>query len=236
MSISNPSQYECDNTQRGDLIIVRPRHALYKWYRSRFQKDKIKLKIRKNWDTDEKIEVYQEDCTLIFSWEVLGKSEYLNEIPYFIGFNNRYIQKGNMLQRMQFGSENVSIVLKNGFSILIPTSSFREGLEKLDNARRGIDENRQVQEALRFARYKGDFFKNRCNELNLSEWSITYCNVCGNPIKIKFDKEEPYVVNTCKCGNMQVASEPITWDVVAFWFNRQTQKPVIDRYKEFWKI
>lgn len=236
MAITNPSQYDCDNAQKGDLIIIKPRLAIYKWYRARFQKYKTKLKVRKDWNSDERIEAYQEDCTLIFSWEIQGRSEYNDEIPYYTGLNNKYFQYGKKLKLLQFGSENVSIVLKGGFSILIPTTAFRTGLDRLDNARKYIDENRQIQEALKFARYKGDFFKRKCEELDLKEWTITYCNVCGEPVKIKFDKEEPYVENTCKCGNMLVKNETINWDTVAYWYNRQIQKPYVDAYKEFWKI
>ena len=41
---------------------------------------------------------------------------------------------------------------------------------------------------------------------------------------------------TCKCGNMSVKSEYITWDVVAYWFNSQTQRQVVNKYKEFWNM
>lgn len=236
MAISNPSQYECDNAQKGDLVFIRKRSSIYKWYRKWFLKDKIKINIRKDWETEERVTVYQEDCTLLFSWEIQGKSEYLDEVPYYIGFKTNFIKSGNLLKKLQFGSENICIVLKSGFSILIPTSAIRNGLNKMDNVRKDIDENRQIQQALKFARYKGDFFKKRCKELELTEWTISYCIVCGNSVKIKFDKEEPYIENCCDCGNMMVKSEPITWDTVAFWYNSRTQQPVIDKYKEFWKI
>lgn len=236
MSIISPSQYECDNSQKGDLVVIRNRPKLYKWFRKHFQKDKIILKIKKNWTSDEVVEAYQEDCTLIFSWEIQGKSEFEDEIPYYIGYNNRFVPYGKRLKKLQFGSENISIMLKSGFSILIPTSYIRTGLDKLEAARRGVDEDRQIEQALKFARYKGDFFERRSKELNIKEWTISYCIVCGNPVKIMFDEEKPRIDNTCTCGNMVVESEPITWNTVAFWFNSRTQQPVIDKYKEFWKI
>lgn len=236
MSITNPSQYECDNAQPGDLFFIKHRGIIYRWYRDKFLKDKIKVYINENWNTDKKIPVYQEDCTLIFKWELQGRSEFENEVPYYIGFNNKYISYGKRLKRLQFGSENVSIILKGGFSILIPIEFIRNGLLKLDNTRQYIDRERQVHTALRFARYKGDFFKKRCAELNLSEWDISYCTLCGKPLKFKFDKEEPYMENQCTCGNMILKDEPINWDTVAYWFNSQTHQPFIDKYKEFWKI
>lgn len=236
MSIINPSQYDCDNSQKGDLVIIKRRPKLYKWYRDRFLKDKIKLKIRQRWDSDDRIEVYQEDCTLVFKWEIQGKSEYVNEVPYILGFNNKYSKYGKRLQTIQFGSENISIVTKHGLSLLIPTMYVRSGLDKLDNTRKNIDEERQIQQALKFARYKGDFFKKRCKELNLDGWSISYCSVCGKPLRIEFDKEEPYINNTCDCGNTVVENKDITWNTVAYIFNSQTQQYCANRYKEFWKI
>ena len=58
MSIINPSQYDCDNSQKGDLILVKPRPLWYKWYRKNFQKDKIILKVRKDWNSEDHIDVY----------------------------------------------------------------------------------------------------------------------------------------------------------------------------------
>lgn len=236
MSICNPSQYECDNMKQGDLIVVQNRPLLYKWYRAHFQKDKLILNLRKDWNTSEKVKAYQEDCTLLFSWEILGKSEFIDEVPYFTGYDEKYIKGTKKLHKLQFGSENISIVLKSGLSILIPTNKVRAGLDKMDNTRQTIDEQRQIQQALKFARYKGDFFKQRQKELNKDEWIINYCIVCGNPIKIKFGEENPQVENTCNCGNMVVKNEPIDWDTVAYWFNRQINPIVIKKYKKFWEI
>lgn len=236
MSIINPSQYDCDNSQQGDMIVIKPRPAFYKWYRSKFLKDKIKLKVRKDWNTDDRIEVYQEDCTLLFSWEIQGTSEYKDEVPYYIGYNSRFLKYGRRLKLIQFGSENVNIVLKHGLSILIPTCYVRNGLDKLENTRKNIDTKRQIQQALKFTRYNGEFFQKRCNELDIKNWSVTYCPICGNSVNIEFDKEEPYINNTCKCGNMLTDSESITWDMVAYIFNSQTQEIIANKYKEFWKI
>lgn len=236
MSIINPSQYDCDNSQKGDLILVKPRPLWYKWYRKNFQKDKIILKVRKDWNSEDHIDVYQEDCTLIFNWEIQSRCDFKDEVPYYVGIDNKYLKHGKYLSNLQFGSENISIVLKSGLSVLIPTSYIRDGIRKLDEVKKSFDDNRQIQEALKFAKYKGDFFEKRCKELNLKEWSISYCNVCGKPINIKFDKDVPYVENECDCGNMKVEDEDITWDTVAYWYNRQILKPCINKYKEFWKI
>lgn len=236
MPIIRPSQYDCDNAEKGDMVAIKPRPFLYKWYRKNFQKDKVILKIRKNWDSDERVEAYQEDCTLLFSWEILGRCEFNNEVPYSIGINNKYFKKRRILKSLQFGCENICMILDDGLSILIPTENFRRGIQKIDSIIKSVDINRQVQESLKFARYKGDFFKKRQQELNISEWNISYCSVCGKPVKIKFDNEEPRVDNTCECGNMLIESEPITWDMVAYWYNSQVIKPAMNKNKEFWKI
>lgn len=236
MSIISPSQYDCDNAQKGDLVVVKRRPMIYRWYRKNFLKDKVKIKIRLRWDSEERIEVYQEDCALIFKWEIQGKSEFKNEVPYHLGYNSKYFKSVKKLQTLQIGSENISIVLNNGLSLLIPTSYMRNGLNKLDTAMRDIDEERQVQQAIKFAKYKGEFFKKRCKELNLDGWTISYCNVCGNPVRIEFNKEEPYVNNTCDCGNVVVKNEDIDWDTVAYIFNSQVQPHYASKYKEFWKI
>ena len=132
MAINSPSQYECDNMKQGDLISVRQRNSLYKWYRKNFLKDKIILNIRKDWSSDERIKVYQEDCTLLFSWELLGKCEFKNEVPYFIGYNGKFIRRVKRLKILQFGSENINIVLNSGLSILINLQDIKEIFSKRD--------------------------------------------------------------------------------------------------------
>lgn len=236
MSIPKPSQYECDNMQNGDIVMVQRRPFLYKWFRDTFQKDKIKIKIRPVLTSDDRIEVYQEDCTLVFSWEINGKSEYNDEVPYYIGYNGRFSKKINKLPTLQVGSENTYIMLQNKLSILIPTTYLRDAINKMDNVRNNIDVERQMQQAIKFSRYKGDFFKKRCKELNLSEWVLTYCSICGNSVKIKFDNDKLHIVNTCDCGNTQILEEDITWDTVAYLFNSQVQPLIAKKYKEFWKI
>lgn len=236
MPIIRPSQYECDNANKGDMVVIKPRPFLYKWYRKNFQKDKVILNIRKSWDSDERIKAYQEDCTLLFNWEILSRCEFNNEVPYNIGINNKYFKKRMTLKSLQFGCENICIILDSGLSILIPTENFKRGIQKVDSTIKNIDINRQVQESLKFSRYKGDFFKKQQQKLDIKEWNISYCSVCGNPVKIKFDKESPYVENTCSCGNMFIENESITWDMVAYWYNSQVIKPAINKNKEFWNI
>lgn len=236
MPIVRPSQYDCDNAEKGDMIAIKPRPFLYKWYRKNFLKDKIILKVRKSWDSDDKIEAYQEDCTLLFSWELLSRCEFNNDVPYNIGINNKYFRKRRTLKSLQFGCENMCMILDNGLSILIPVENIKRGIQKVEDISKTVNINKQVQESLKFARYKGEFFKKRQQELEIKEWNISYCSVCGKPVRIGFDKEEPYVENTCDCGNMLIESEPITWDMVAYWYNSQVVKPAMNKNKEFWKI
>lgn len=236
MAINQPSQYECDKAEPGDTIIIRKRNFLYRWYRDIFQKHKIKLKVRKDWTSNERIECYQEDCTLLYKWEVQGQVSYDDEIPYRTGYRGTILGSAKKLNKVKFGSENILFILHSGLTFIVPTSLIRDGLSKMDNIRNNIDLDRQVHEALKFARFKGDYFKNKCAELNKEYWPISYCSVCGDPVKIEFREEGPYVNNTCKCGNMSVKSEYITWDVVAYWFNSQTQRQVVNKYKEFWNM
>lgn len=236
MSIVNPSQYDCDNMEQGDMIVVKYRNPIYKWYRDKFQTDKIKIHVRVNWDTDEKVERYQEDCTLLFSWEILGKCDMKDTVPYFTGYNNKLIKIPKKLQNLQFGTENTQLTLKSGINILLPTQYIREGITKLDSITSAVDEQRQIKQALKFARYNGEFFKKKVQELDIKIWDISYCNVCGKSISIDFSNEEPHIYNRCECGNTKLQEEDINYDMVAYWYNRQVVDVIRNRYKEFWKI
>lgn len=236
MSMPNPSQYDCDNMKQGDMIVVTYRNPLYRWYRDRFHSDKIKIKVRVSWDSDEKVERYQEDCTLLFSWEVLSRYDIEDTVPYYLGYNNNILKIPKKLQDLQFGLENTKLTLKSGITILLPTQYLRTGITKLDEIGNSIDEKRQIEQALKFARYNGEFFKNRVQELNIKLWDISYCNVCGKPISIDFSKDNPHIYNKCECGNTKITEEDINFDVVAYWYNRQISDVVRSKYKEFWKI
>lgn len=236
MAIVNPSQYDCDNMEQGDLIVVKYRNPIYKWYRSNFQKDKIKIKIRVNWGSNEIQEAYQEDCTLLFSWEVYGKYEMKDTVPYYLGYKNRFIKLNKKFQNIVFGNENINLILKNGLSILVPTRQIREGIRQLDTTTGSINEQKQVKEALKFARYNGDFFEKRVKELDIKSWDISYCTLCGKPTRIDFSNDKPHIYNECDCGYVKTKDEEVNYDVVAYWYNRQVVDVIKNRYKEFWKI
>ena len=236
MAVNSPSQYECDNAEKGDMIIVKYRNPIYKWYRKNFLKNKVIINVRKDWNSDIKIKQYQEDCVLIYSWELQSKVSYDNEVPYFLGYNDLFIKHTKNLKMMHIGLENVSITLSGGMSILIPTKYFRDGLNKIDSIIQSTNEQRLIREQLKFARYKGSFFEKRQKELGVNEWILTYCSVCGNPIKIEFNGNTPHISNTCTCNNMVIKEEDITWDMVAYWYNRQTSDIIKSQYKEFWKM
>lgn len=236
MSIKNPSQYQCDNMQQGDILFVQHRSPFYKWYRKNYQKDKTIIYARKYFDSDNKVPYYQEDCTLFFSWEIWSRYVEKEKVPYNIGIKDILLKKVKTLNKLQVGIENISIELQSGVTLLLPTNSIRHAISKMDELRTNIDIERQVKESLRFARYNGEFFKRKSAELNLREWNISYCPVCGKPIKIKFKKGEPYLKNACVCGNMLVKDNKLQWNDVAYWFNRQLPGITLNRYKEYWKI
>ena len=57
MSIQQPSQYQVNNMEQGDIIFVRKQKLLYRIFRKLFL-DKPKIKVRKSWDTENEYNIY----------------------------------------------------------------------------------------------------------------------------------------------------------------------------------
>ena len=88
MPIMNPSQYDCDNMEIGDVVFIKPRSFLYRFIRNHFYKDKLKIKVRDGWNEPTKYKIYyQEDCTLMYAWDIACMKQYENCVPVI--YSNR---------------------------------------------------------------------------------------------------------------------------------------------------
>ena len=54
-----PSQYDCNNMNKDDMIMIKPKNSLYKWYRRNFLQNKIILKLNPNQNNLKVNEAYQ---------------------------------------------------------------------------------------------------------------------------------------------------------------------------------
>ena len=111
-----PSQYDCDNMDKDDMIMIKSKNVLYKWYRKNFMKDKIILKLNPNQNNLEVNEAYQEDCTLFTGAEINCIKEYKQEIPCLLSetFFGQEFLTSDPIKYMQIGLNN--IVIKFSFT------------------------------------------------------------------------------------------------------------------------
>lgn len=236
MPIVNPSQYECDKMEQGDVIFVKDRGIFFKWYRKHFRKDAIKIKVRKDWIEPAKyVTYYQEDCTLMFSYEIQCIQSFENEVPCMVSLSpGSKGFKTERLKNLQIGLYNIQITFNNDITLTIPTNFFDIGIRNNQNRLKNIEDKRIIQQALKFQKYKAHHFKKAVEEKDIKEWVPSYCSICGSPVIFKFEEDKVVIDNKCTCKTLNLLMSEMTYDELAMWFANQINPVVIKEYEKFW--
>ena len=235
--IQFPSQYDCDNMEIGDVVFVKPTGIIYNFIRKHFKKDLIKIKIRDGWE--EPIvykEYYQEDCTLIHSYELECVQKFENQVPctYSKDVGSK-IRKTSFLPLLQVGLYNIQLKLNRNLTITIPTSFIHKALEENQKLLKSYDDKRKVQDAIRFQKFKGNYFRDYVHKNDIVEWVPVYCSVCGKPVVFKFSDDIINIDNKCECNSLNFPLSEISYDEFALWYANQIVTPsIINRYNSFW--
>lgn len=236
MPIVQPSQHDCNQMEPGDLIYVKKRSSLYKWYREHFKKHLNKIKVRKDWNEPETYVIYyQEDCTLMYNWEIQCIKCFENEVPCMISFDAT--SSGfttRLLKSLNVGIYNTQIVFNNDITLTIPTNYFDLGIKSNQATLKSIQDARIIRESLKFQKYKGNHFKQQVEERELKEWIPSYCSICGQPVYFEFQEDKVVVNNKCSCGTLKLNLNEMTYDELAVWFANQINPNVTKAYEEFW--
>lgn len=235
MSIQQPSQYQVNNMEQGDIIFVRKQKFLYRIFRKLFL-DKPKIKVRKSWDTENEYNIYyQEDCTLLYRFEVQCVQKYKNEVVALLGIKdgNRFL-KTTILKELQVGLYNIMIIFENGFSITIPTDIINDAFRKNQMILKQDDDLRKIEEVMKYQSHKGDYFKGYVEKQGIKTWIPAYCSVCGNPVIFNFKDNSILIDNKCDCGELQLEKNEFSYDEFSIWYYNQTNDTIKKRYNEFW--
>lgn len=236
MPIYKPSQYQVDNMKQGDIVYVRKPNLLYRLYRHYF-KCCDKIKVPKYPGTAQIVynEYYQEDCVLLYYYELMCVQRYDNEVPILMGVNDgKKTTSQCVLKSLQIGLYNVLLNFKNGKTITLPTDYFIKALEKNKIVLKQIDDQRMVEDLLKFQKYKGSYFKKYVMDNNIALWNASYCSVCGKPVKFLFEDNKIIIDNQCTCGNLELDRNEFSYDEFAIWYANQTNSNVKKVYDEFW--
>ena len=236
MPIHNPSQYQLDNMQPGDIVYVKKQKFWYQVYRKLF-KTLPKVKVRTYWspNSNDYSVCYQEDCTIIFYYELACVQTYKNEVPIVIGKNDGATDVTHtILKSLQVGLYNVIMTFKNGQTLTIPVEYFDNAIKKNRVLLKQIDDKRKIDELLKYQRYKGKYFKDYVKVNHIKSWISAYCSVCGKAITFTFKDDGIDILNDCECGEMQLEKTKLTYDEFSIWYYNQLNPNVKHRYDEFW--
>lgn len=236
MPIPQPNQYQLDNMKQGDIVYVRKRGLFYKLYRQFFT-NKPKVRVKKDWNThsDEYDEYYQEDCTLLYYYEVVCVQQYNNEVPVLLGTNEgKYTISTTVLKSLQVGLYNAMLNFSNGLTLTIPVDYFNDANRKNTLLFKQIEDKRIVDDLLKFQRYKGKYFKDYVKAHNIKKWKASYCSVCGKPVEFIFKGDNVIIDNKCVCGELKLDKTSLSYDELSIWYYNQTNPNVKKVYDEFW--
>lgn len=238
MPIKQPSQYQCDNMQPGDMIIVYNRSKLYKFIRKHFKKDMIQIKVKKSWDNSSEYNTYyQEDCVLLYEYELKCVQIYDNKVPYMLslaendaGIYTKYLDK------LKIGLQNIQLTLSSGITLTIPTQFFKQGIEQNERTFAALNDRDKILHNMKFIRYKGEYFRNYVKTNNITEFNSSYCPVCGKPVIFKFSKDKDVIIvdNRCDCGNTSVSTNEMSYEDLSLWYASVLNEYAIKRNKMFW--
>lgn len=236
MPIMNPSQYDCDNMEIGDVVFIKPRSFLYRFIRNHFYKDKLKIKVRDGWNEPTKYKIYyQEDCTLMYAWDIACMKQYENCVPVI--YSNSPKEQGYksvILKSLNIGLYNIQMVFQNNKTMTIPTTWFDQGIKFDENTLRSIKDDRMVKESLKYSNIKGNTFKNIVKQDKIGEWIPSYCNICGKPVIFKFNDDKVVIDNQCDCGITKLKMNELSYDEFALWYLTQINDDIKKIYKKFW--
>lgn len=236
MPVKQPSQYQVDNMRPGDMIYVQKKPFLYRTYRKLFL-DLPKIKVKKyiSDNCDEYEMHYQEDCTLLYEFEVKCVQTYDNVVPCIISTDaGKSPIKTAILESLQVGIYNVMLTFKSGLTLTLPVDYFSNGIRKNQIQIKQIDDRRMIEDVLKFQRYKGNYFKKYVEEHHIDKWVAAYCSVCGNPVEFHFEGDMVIIDNKCDCGELKLEKSKFDYDEFSIWFYNQTSPIVRKRYDEFW--
>lgn len=235
--IQQPSQYDCDKMEMGDVVLVRHVSPIYKFIRKYFKKDLNIIKVRDGWEEPVKYNnYYQEDCTLLYKYEIACVQKFENEIPCLFSkqVGTRTLKKRE-LPLVQVSLYNIQIALDKNHAITLPASYIYRALEENQRILKQCDDNRKVQDAIKFQKYKGSYFKKYVINNNINKWEPLYCSVCGHPLVFKFNSNDIQVENLCECKSLEFNLDKLSYDEFALWYANQVAFPtVLKRYNDFW--
>ena len=221
----------------GDVVFVRKVGWLYAFLRKYFISNKPKIKVRRNW-VEPAIydEYYQEDCTLIYAYEVACIQKYENVLCNISRDVNASKFKTIKLPLIQVGLYNTQIVINKHLTLTIPTYYFHKAIDNNTEKLRQIEDGRKVQDAIKYQKYRGSYFSKRAKDYDITSWSPVYCSICGEPVEFEFLDNKVIIHNHCKCGTLDFPLEDISYDEFALWYTNQVtnHKSVRDYYASIW--
>ena len=236
MAIQQPSQYQCDNMKPGDIVFVRNRNIIYKYIRQHFMKNKIKINVRQDFSDNAEIKTYyQEDCTLLYKYEVQCVQKIDDRLPCMIMYKGTSLITC-ALSGISVSLENIQLHFENGFGFTFPIKDVINSIDRNKIKLKQLHEQEQSIEQIKLNKFKTNYFKQYVKDNKIKKWKAEYCNDCEKPITCKFYSNNIKIINNCECGNLKNEVNSMDYDLFSKWYNMQSNEYVKKQYDKFWSI
>src|SRR5699024_139429 len=121
---------------------------------------------------------YQEDCVLIYNYELRCVQVFDKPIPCKVRktFKSKK-ENQTYIKHMEISLYNITIVFNNDKTIVFPITDVDIGITSNKNLLKLIDSQELVKEQVNFIKYKGSYFRDYVKNNNLRKWTFSYCNI-----------------------------------------------------------
>ena len=234
MSKINPNQYDCDSMEQGDMIWVRPRSFLYKIYRNLFKKNLLKIKVKESFDSNIIKEFYQEDCILMYAWDLLCIQSLKNTVPYTISNDAKFVKyTTKVIPEVIVGLSSIQFKFKR-LTFTIPLYYIDNAIKSNNFKLKTIKDTRMIRTLSEDLKYKADYYKNKVVKDNIKEWITGYCNICGEPLKLVFNENDIDVISLCNCGQNKTLINKMSYDELATYIGCELNECAQKVFWNFW--
>lgn len=236
---NKPTQYEINNLNDKDMVVIIQRSFVYQLLRKLFNTNPDYVTINSyvingRYYQNKPQQFYAEDCLIVYDYEIMCQHEYNKDVYYTIAKHTMSGGKQYKARKFWVTLYNINIELEDGMIMTIPVQPVELCISKNKQKLQEINKDKLIEQNLKFIKYKGETFRNIVKERKIRQWSCSYCSVCGKPVQFVFHKDVINIINKCECSNTKLDLTEMTYDEFAIWYAGQTDKIIRKQLDKFW--
>lgn len=236
---NKPTQYELNNLNEHDMVVIIQRTFLYQLLRKLFNSNPDFVTVNSyvingKYIQNKPQQFYAEDCLIVYDYEVICQHEYKQDVYYNLSKYPMAVGKRYKARKLSVSLYNINMEFEDGMIITIPLQPIELCIAKNKQKLQEMNKDKLIEQNLKFMRYKGETFRDIVKERKIRQWTCSYCSICGKPVQFIFHKDVINIINKCECSNTKLDLTEMTYDEFAIWYAGQTDNIIKKRLDKFW--